>query len=154
MKVQLLVLARNLFTKLPKNICICYINISFLLYLGSMILQKLQLLLQTVVRTPLAKKDRMITAPGYECINDKNKKVSESFLALNQKKTSFTLPQKMQKCFNIQSTTWNISHSEWQFVFLQTRQEAGFEINLWKLKSIVRSMHKVFSSALKTGMMQ
>lgn len=62
-----------------------------------MILQKLQLLLQTVVRTPLAKKDRMIRAPGYECINDKNKKVSESFLGLNQKKTSFTLPQKNAK---------------------------------------------------------
>lgn len=60
----------------------------------------------------------------------------------------------MQKCFDRWPTIWHISNSDWQLVFLQTWQESGFEINLWKLKSITRSMHKVFPSSLKTGMMQ
>lgn len=60
----------------------------------------------------------------------------------------------MQKCFDRQPTIWHISNSEWQLVLVQTWQESSFEIHLQKLKSIIRSMHKVFPSSLKTDMMQ
>lgn len=56
-----------------------------------MLLQKLQLLLQIIFRTVLAKNDSVIIAPGYEFMSYKNNNVSESLLGLNQKTTPFTL---------------------------------------------------------------
>lgn len=79
-------------------------------------------------------------------------KVFESPLVSNHK--LFSQYKKPPNCFDRWPTIWHISNSEWQLGFLQTRQEFGFERHLWKLKSFIRIMHKVFPSALKTGMMQ
>lgn len=100
LKTPTLILVRILFTKSfpsppPKkkkiNLYLNFIEVPFLQYRDPTLLQKLQLLLQIFFRTLLAKKDSMIIAPGYEFMSYKNKKVSESFLGLNQKKTPFTL---------------------------------------------------------------
>lgn len=164
LKILLLIWARDLFTNLQEN-KILHLNYKKLLwfeygYVEAPFLQHQDKMLTLQELHFLHRQFWGLLQPkgtAWSWLQVTNSSITEirSPKALWSQTTNSSHRRKeTPRCFDSCPTAWHISHSEWQLVFLQTRQEFGFERHLWKLKSSIWVVHKVFPSALKTGMMQ